>query len=65
VYVLVLYCTVQKGGAFVLSLSREDFNTHLGPLQDILDHAAVKIYGRGLHSSTSQLNLRRFWSLNH
>lgn len=37
--------TVERGGAFILSLSREDFTTHMGPLQAILDRDAVKAYG--------------------
>jgi cGMP-dependent protein kinase len=37
--------TVQRGGAFILSLSREDFTKHMGPLQAILDQKAVSQYG--------------------
>jgi cGMP-dependent protein kinase len=37
--------TVDRGGAFILSLSREDFTKHMGPLQDILDRQAVSAYG--------------------
>ena len=37
--------TVERGGAFILSLSREDFTKHMGPLQSILDREAVSAYG--------------------
>lgn len=37
--------TVDRGGAFILSLSREDFAKDLGPLQAILDREAATAYG--------------------